>query len=107
MKRILVGYDGSAGGQRALERAIEEAEKTRSRITVVSVLNVPLDPDVPRNFGTLDDISDREGEALGPPPEGFGRYVMPGNNFHVYDMALFWANVRADVATRTKAYLAR
>jgi nucleotide-binding universal stress UspA family protein len=69
MKRILVGYDGSAGGQRALERAIEEAEKTRSHITVVSVLNVPLNPEVPRNFGTLDDISDREGEALGPPPD--------------------------------------
>jgi nucleotide-binding universal stress UspA family protein len=67
--RILVGYDGSAGGQRALERAIEEAQKTRARITVVSVLNVPLDPDVPRNFGTLDDISDREGEALSPPPD--------------------------------------
>jgi len=51
---------------------------------------------------------DRSGFLLiGPPPEGFGRYVMPGNNFHVYDMALFWANVRADVATRTKAYLAR
>jgi nucleotide-binding universal stress UspA family protein len=68
VKRILVGYDGSAGGQRALERAIEEAEKTRSRITVVSVLNVPLDPDGPRNFGTLDDISEHEGEALSPPP---------------------------------------
>jgi nucleotide-binding universal stress UspA family protein len=69
VRRILVGYDGSAGAQRALERAIEEAQKTRAHITVVSVLNVPLDPDVPRNFGTLDDISDREGEALGPPPE--------------------------------------
>ena len=69
MRRILVGYDGSAGAQRALERAIEEAQKTRGRITVVSVLNVPLDPDVPRNFGTLDDISDREGEALSPPPD--------------------------------------
>jgi nucleotide-binding universal stress UspA family protein len=69
VKRILLGYDGSAGGQRALERAIEEAEKTHSRIIVVSVLNVPLDPDVPRNFGTLDDISDREGEAHGPPPD--------------------------------------
>ena len=69
MRRILVGYDGSAGAQRALERAIEEAHKTRGRITVVSVLSVPLDPDVPRNFGTLDDISDREGEALSPPPD--------------------------------------
>ena len=32
-------------------------------------MNVPLDPDVPRNFGTLDDISAREGAALGPPPD--------------------------------------
>ena len=69
MRRILVGYDGSAGAQRALERAIEEAQKTRGQITVVSVLNVPLDPDVPRNFGTLDDISEVEGIALSPPPE--------------------------------------
>ena len=72
MRRILVGYDGSEGGRRALERAIDEAQTTRARITVVSVLNVPLDPEVPRNFGTLDDISDREGEALSPPPDVVG-----------------------------------
>jgi nucleotide-binding universal stress UspA family protein len=30
---------------------------------------VPLDLDAPRNFGTLDDLSDREGAALGPPPD--------------------------------------
>jgi hypothetical protein len=37
--------------------------------TVLSVANVPLDPDAPRNFGTLDDISDREDAALRPPPD--------------------------------------
>ena len=37
---------------------------------------------------------------IGPPPAGFGRYVMPGNNYHVYDMALFWMNIRNDVAAR-------
>jgi nucleotide-binding universal stress UspA family protein len=35
---------------------------------VLSVFNLPLDPNVPRNFGTLDDISKREGQALDPPP---------------------------------------
>ena len=49
---------------------------------------------------------DRSGFLLiGPPPPGFGRYVMPGNNFHVYDIALFWANLRADVAARTSTFL--
>jgi hypothetical protein len=51
---------------------------------------------------------DRSGFLIiGAPPMGFGRYVMPGNNYHVYDIALFWANLRADVAARTTAFLAR
>jgi nucleotide-binding universal stress UspA family protein len=68
VRRILVGYDGSEGGKRALERAVLEAHDSRGSITVLSVANVPLDLDVPRNFGTLDDISANEGEALSPPP---------------------------------------
>ncbi|SEI96816.1 Protein of unknown function [Sphingomonas sp. OV641] len=32
-----------------------------------------------------------------------GPYVLPGNNYHVYDYSLFWANVRADVARRLAA----
>ena len=63
MRRILVGYDGADGGKRALERAIAEAYESHGRITVLSVANMPLDLDVPRNFGTLDDISDDEGKA--------------------------------------------
>jgi nucleotide-binding universal stress UspA family protein len=69
VRRILVGYDGSDGGRRALERAIAEAHESHGRITVLSVENVPLDLDVPRNFGTLDDISADEGEPLSAPPE--------------------------------------
>jgi nucleotide-binding universal stress UspA family protein len=69
MRRILVGYDGSDGGRRALERAITEAHESRGQITVLSVANMPLGLDVPRNFGTLDDISADEGKALSPPPE--------------------------------------
>lgn len=44
---------------------------------------------------------------IGAPPKGFDSYVMPGNNYHVFDYALFWANIRADAEARTKAYLNR
>jgi hypothetical protein len=29
-----------------------------------------------------------------------GPYALPGNNYHVYDYALFWANIRADAGRR-------
>ncbi len=44
---------------------------------------------------------------IGAPPIGFGRYILPGNNFHVYDYALFWANLRADVEARSSSFAAR
>jgi hypothetical protein len=39
---------------------------------------------------------------IGTPPD-IGAYVLPGNNYHVYDYSLFWANVRADAARRLAA----
>ncbi len=39
---------------------------------------------------------------IGDPPE-LGPYVLPGNNYHVYDIPLFWANTQADVARRVRA----
>ena len=33
-----------------------------------------------------------------------GRYVLPGNNYHVFDYALFWANLRADAERRLAAF---
>ncbi|MEO5612216.1 MAG: DUF3089 domain-containing protein [Sphingomicrobium sp.] len=35
--------------------------------------------------------------ALGP-------YVLPGNNYHVYDYALFWGSIRADAERRLAAW---
>lgn len=35
--------------------------------------------------------------ALGP-------YVLPGNNYHVYDYALFWGSIRADASRRLAAW---
>jgi len=69
MRRILVGFDGTDAGRRALDRAIVEAQDSHGRVTVVSVANVPLSPDEPRYFGTLDDISPDEGGPLSPPPD--------------------------------------
>lgn len=31
-------------------------------------------------------------------------YVLPGNNYHVYDITLFWSNVRADVLRRLATF---
>jgi hypothetical protein len=42
---------------------------------------------------------------IGPPPE-MGSYVLPGNNYHVYDIPLFWANTKADVIRRVGAWKA-
>jgi hypothetical protein len=38
-----------------------------------------------------------EGPDLGP-------YVLPGNNYHVYDYSLFWRNIRFDVERRARAF---
>lgn len=58
--------------------------------------------------GTIPARCDSSGLLLiGGPPKGFDRFVMPGNNYHVFDYALFWGNIRADAAARAKAYLAR
>lgn len=40
---------------------------------------------------------------IGSSPPDLGPYVLPGNNYHVFDYSLFWANVRADAERRLKA----
>lgn len=46
--------------------------------------------------------ADRGILLIGAPPD-VGGYTLPGNNYHVYDYSLFWANVRADAARRMAA----
>ena len=43
---------------------------------------------------------------IGDPP-ALGPYVLPGNNYHVYDFSLFWANIRADATRRLAAFGAK
>jgi len=45
--------------------------------------------------------------SIGAPPKlDLGSYVLPGNNYHLYDIVLFWANLRADAAHRVEAWQA-
>lgn len=43
---------------------------------------------------------------VGDPPQ-LGPYILPGNNYHVYDYSMFWANIRADAVRRLAAFEAR
>ena len=42
---------------------------------------------------------------IGEDSPDLGPYVLPGNNYHVYDYALFWANIRADAERRLESFL--
>jgi hypothetical protein len=50
---------------------------------------------------------DDKGFLLIGDPVDMGPYTLPGNNYHVYDYPLFWANVRADALWRTQKFMAR
>lgn len=96
-----------------------------SRLVCTNPINGDIDTSAraEANLGTLvpnDDLSDatlvvgavparcddRGFLLIGDPPE-LGPYALPGNNYHVYDYSLFWANTRADARRRMDAFLAR
>ena len=101
------GLDGQARGQSAI--------LCTNPLTGVIGGTAPMS----RNLGTLVPNDDMSGGELvpgavparcrpdgilliGDPPE-MGRYVLPGNNYHVYDIPLFWRNLQEDVARRLRA----
>ena len=47
---------------------------------------------------------DARGLLLIGEPQDVGPFVMPGNNYHLYDMMLFWQNLRGDAAGRVAAW---
>ncbi len=65
---IVVGYDDKDPAKRALERAIEEAKERQADLVVVTVAEMPLNPEGPQNFGTLD-VSPARMIPLVVPPE--------------------------------------
>jgi nucleotide-binding universal stress UspA family protein len=64
---ILVGYDDSDASARALERGVEEARTTSQRLIVLAVLELPLDPRDPHQFGTAGDGTPETGPFPEPP----------------------------------------
>ena len=63
---VIVGYDGSDGSGRAMARAADEAREHHERLVVLAVLELPLDPNDPRNFGTPA-TEPRDGPLHAPP----------------------------------------
>lgn len=103
-----IGFDGEPRGD--------------SAILCVNPLNGTLNGSATaaQNLGTLvpnDDLSSGELVAgavpancndagllmIGDPPE-MGSYVLPFNNYHVYDIPLFWRNLQQDVVKRVAAW---
>jgi nucleotide-binding universal stress UspA family protein len=64
---IVVGYDGEGPAQRALDRAINEARRSRAKLVVVAVAEMSLNPEGPQSFGTLDDSPARMIPLVEPP----------------------------------------
>jgi len=55
--------------------------------------------------GTVPARCDARGFLLiGASPPDLGPYVLPGNNYHVFDYSLFWANIRKDAERRLAAF---
>ena len=50
---------------------------------------------------------DRGFLKIGGDVPNLGPYVLPGNNYHVYDYALFWGSIRADAEQRVAAWRAQ
>ena len=57
--------------------------------------------------GTVSATCTRRGYLSIGEPLNLGGYVLPGNNYHVFDYSLFWANIRADAARRLKVLASR
>ncbi len=47
---------------------------------------------------------DEHGLLLIGDPPNLGQGVLPGNNYHVYDIPLFWKNLQADVVRRVSTW---
>ena len=65
---ILVGYDESDAAVRALEHAAARAAAAHRRLVVLAVLEMPLDPNDPPQFGTAGDGTPYLGPYETPPP---------------------------------------
>jgi hypothetical protein len=56
---------------------------------------------------TIDAQCDERGFLMLTSAPAIGAAVLPGNNYHVYDYALFWPQIRADARRRLEAWTKR
>ncbi|HZB69475.1 MAG TPA: DUF3089 domain-containing protein [Sphingomicrobium sp.] len=114
---VIDSYEGSAG--------LTGAKRERDDILCVNPLSGSQNGAAPpaANRGTLVPSADLRSATLVPGRVGarcdrgllilegsiplLGPYVLPGNNYHVYDYALFWDAVRTDALRRERAWQAR
>ena len=116
---ILDVYDASIG--------FNGQPRTGSRMLCVNPITGERDGAAPAtaNLGTLKADGDLKDGTLFPAGVGarcddpaaggrgflmidtavdLGGYLLPGNNYHVYDYSLYWQNIRADVNRRLAAF---
>ncbi|GAA4053116.1 DUF3089 domain-containing protein [Parerythrobacter jejuensis] len=104
------GFDGELRGQSAIlctnpltggiGGAAEAASNPGTLVPDEDMANGELVPGlVPAR------CDDRGLLLIGDPPE-MGSAVLPGNNYHVYDIPLFWRSIQADVGQRASAWQA-
>jgi len=67
-------------------------------IPTADMANATLQP------GAVGAHCDRGILILDGTPPALGSYVLPGNNYHVYDYALFWGSIRRDAERRLAAW---
>lgn len=102
--------------------SLTSASRTGDKLLCTNPLTGTVGANAPAdaNLGTLKNEPDFSGGSLLAKlvparcdSEGFlligagpdlGPYVLPGNNYHVYDYSLFWGNIRQDVARRVQAF---
>jgi hypothetical protein len=103
-----IGFDGTLRGNSKIV-CTNPLSGTFDSVADASFNQGTLVPDGDLSKGELVPRSvpakcDKRGLLLiGDPPE-MGSYVLPGNNYHVYDIPLFWKNTQADVAMRVDAW---
>jgi hypothetical protein len=114
---VMDSYEGSAG--------LTGAKRERDDVLCVNPLTGSQNGTAPpeANGGTLVPSANLRSATLVPgrvgarcdrgllilegPIPALGPYVLPGNNYHLYDYALFWDAVRADALRRERAWQAR
>lgn len=106
-----LGLDGHAVGDNPSFVCVNPISGSENGIAQAKDNLGTLIPDLAKGTGTLSPgvVPAACGKDhllhIGPPPElEMGPYVLPGNNYHLYDMTLFWSNLRSDFAHRVKAF---